>query len=733
MPNRVTDPLREKPNGEKVEDDINDSSEAPPPQLSEGELAEHIGDTDTARVIGELLRGQRIAAVYIDARSGGVFFSGEAHITGDVVGQRQIKQPLEHSNGAYAEIVAGRVLDEDLDKVRSVYVKPPLYSQAYRVVSEKRVLILWGQAHWGKWTTALHLLLSLQVEQIFEIRPDVVLDDILSFEAGNRIGYLVDTLAPDSAQRLSPTILNRLSERFKKKDSYLVITVGSRVPLSKTALSTNLVVWNDLPDCSQLLKTHLSWYLADQDKLAQAFELSESDEVQSLLSTYLLPREIDRLAALLADVVHGKLELNDALSRFEARALQQVEEWFENHKEIEERTFMISVAVLSGASYQSVSSANERLLSLIKPSPVEGEFPSDTSFIFGSRSQRVREACAHLSQGYEETEFGRSPVEIIELNNPSFQPAVLHYIWNEYDRLREPLVGWLRDLGIQANSDVRVRVAAAVGELSKYSFGYIKEKILLPWANHHDKRARASAAFALGIPAWEGEFAPQVLGLLHHWSTLRNNWRLNWTAAAAYGGLVGLRFPDIALRDLHSIAKVKDLRLFAVLNRSIANLIYAGRVEPDYYFKVLDALIDWTNPPIDKIVALTGLLIFLDLMSEIEIEAIPDAERWPALLWLSYEEATYRERVITLWRRALNTKSARKPALETLKRLVQMADDDARLYSPLEQILRELVQRGSERERGRLQYYLNRWAVNPKEPSASASRLLEALNEALQK
>ena len=731
MINETVGNAHEEPSREqetRIDMSADDSDESPPPQLSEDELIKHIGDTDTARVIAELLRGQRIAAVYIDARSGGVFFSGEAHITGDVVGQRQVKQPLKPPMGAYAEILAGRVLDEDLEKIRNVYVKPSLYGQAYRILSEKKVLLLWGQAHWGKWTTAIHLLSSLQVEQIFEIRPDVVLDDVLSFEIEDRKGYLVDTLAPDSAQKLSPTILNRLSMRFGEKGSYLVVTVDSRVSLSKTALGANGVVWNDLPDSLQLLKTHLGWYLTDQGKLAQAIELSKSDEVQSLLSTYLLPREMDTLAALLADVVHSKLELDDALSRFESRALQQVEEWFENHEKLEERTFMISIAILSGASYQSVSSADERLQSLIKPAAAESETPPDISSIFGSRSRRVRETWAHLSQGYEETEFGRSPVEVIELDNPSFQPAVLHYVWNEYDRLREPLVDWLRYLGIHANYDVRVRVAAAVGELSKYSFGYIKEKILLPWANHQDKRARASAAFALGIPVWEGEFAPQVLGLLHHWSTLRNNWRLNWTAAAAYGGLVGLRFPDIALRDLCNIVQVKDLRLFAVLHRSVANLIYAGRVEPDYYFKVLDALVDWTTPPVDNIVALTGLLIFLDLMSEIKTEAIPDAERWPALLWLSQEEATYRERVTTLWRRALNTKSARKPALETLKRFVQMADDDARLYAPLEQILRELVRQGVERERERLQFYLNRWATTSQEPSVSADLLLKALD-----
>ncbi len=215
---------------------------------------------------------------------------------------------------------------------------------------------------------------------------------------------------------------------------------------------------------------------------------------------------------------------------------------------------------------------------------------------------------------------------------------------------------------------------------------------------------------------------------MHHWSTLRNNWRLNWTAAAAYGGLVGLRFPIMALRDLQNIAQAKDLRLFAVLNRSVLNLIHAGQVEPDYYFKVLDALIAWTSPPIDRIVALTGLLIFLNLVLEAKIEAVPDADKWPTLLWLSQENATHQEKIISLWRRALNTKLARKPALETLRQLLQVVDKDVRLYPPIERIVRELVIQGVEREQDRLRYYLNLWATESKERVSSAERLLTNLN-----
>ena len=283
--------------------------------VSEEELVKETKDKDVARIVAELLRGQQIASVYIDARSGGVFFGGKARITGDIVGGDQAKWVPAAATDALAEAPAGRVLSENLAKVGGVYVRPSIYSHAQRILSERHVLILWGQAHWGKWTTALHLLSTLHADEIFEINPDVNLDGILSSEFELQRGYVIDTLAPEGVEKLNTFVLNRMSNRLRKRHSHLVITVDSRVPLSKETLSGYLVVWSDVPDRAQLLEKHLACYLTDKDMLARARELSQADAVQQLLSTHLLPGEIDHLAELLAGVARGELKLEEALAR----------------------------------------------------------------------------------------------------------------------------------------------------------------------------------------------------------------------------------------------------------------------------------------------------------------------------------------------------------------------------------------------------------------------------------
>lgn len=722
-------------------------SKEPSHRVSEEDLVKEIKNHDAARLLSELLRGQNIASVYIDARSGGNFFSGETNLTGDVMSGHRIHKtkftgptsgPIHtgsgdihyfaatQSDGRYVEL--GRVLDDMRIKIQAVYVGSSRYDHARKILAEKHVVILWGQARWGKWTSAVNLLSDLSAKEIIELKPDITLKELDSIELGatsNR-GYVIDTFVPDSAEKLKVHTLKALSHKLREQQSYLVITIDSRVNLLKEELSGYLTIWNEVPNRTFMLEKHLAYYLSDREGLAKVDELIQAEAVQQLLREPLLPGEVERLAELLSKVARNELNFDDALARFEARAQQQVEAWFEGHSDLEQRTFMLTLAVFNGINYDAVIAADQRLQTLTGRASTNKENAAASAFS-NTRSRRIKDACAHIEKGYVETEFGRSPVDLVVLDNPTFQPAILRYAWQEYDGLHEPLLTWLNSLGLESSFDVRTRVAAAVGALSKFSFAHVRATILLPWANHEDSRVRAAAAFALGIPIWESELASQVVGLLHHWSTLPDNWRLNWTAAAAYGGLVGLRFPDAALRDLHTIALAGDLRLFGVMSRSVINLFQSGRLVPDYYFKILDALNVWAEDSKAKLIVLTSLHIFLQLAIEDRIATVEEGTTMPTLLWLAKEDEACRDKVINVWREALNNRATQAAALETLHQWVFDADKNLRIYSAVENLFRIMMAQGTDREEERLFAYLNRWANNPRQKSSSADKILSSL------
>jgi hypothetical protein len=716
---------------EHVKPSVEDNNEAGETPLSIEDLIKEVKDADVVSTLAELLRGHRIASVFIDARSG-IQFEGEGsiHIQGDVVGGDQTGLDYEITDSKPRHksftIPTTRVLSKDLEKNRSVFVKPPSYERAYKVLEEGRLLIIWGKARIGKWYLSLHLLSEFHDDQIFEIDPTIKMDELKINELRPNLGYIIRNISPDNAGQINAFFLTHLRDRLRELHSHLIITVDSHVILPKETCGHCLVNIQELPELTQLLEKYLLLYLTDSDTISQALELCQNEAIRQYLGANPLPGEVERLAELLAKVTRGDLDINDALARLEVRALQYVESWFENHIELEERTFMISLAVFNGASYQVVIEADDHLLSLIKPSITKKESIA-TDSVFNTRSQRINELNARLVEGYEQTEFGMSTIEFIEFNNPSLQSATLHYIWNEYDRLRKPLLDWLLDLGNHPNFDIRSRAAAAIGKLSIYNFGDIRSKVIIPWANHKDRKTREAAALALGIPVWEGELAPQVLGLLHHWSSLRNNVRLNWTACAAYGGLVGLRFPDIALNDLYTVANHEGFTLFNALNRSIISLFHAGRIVSDYYYKTLEALRDWTEDRREENVALMGCLIFLQLASKSKVEADPYGDTWPTLLWLAAETKFFQDTIVSLWRRSLNTKRTRKYALETLNNWLQIVDGDNRLLPAIKELISEMAIRGSDRERERLHFYLNRWASLQEDGAESARTILDTL------
>ena len=676
---------------------------------------------------------QKIIQNYIfnDRRSGGIYLeNGINNITGDLIGRNQTKSTTLH----YHKQVTAKILSKDIEKVRSIYLETSSYIQAKSILNENHILVLHGDPHLDKHTTAIYLLSLLNPQEIFVI--DRALADLSSFHCETKQVYLLDRLPVDAASKLSIYLLNGFSEQLKEQQSHLVITIDSSVQILQESLGRYGLHWNELPNPDRLLEKHLEWHFQDRDRemLVRAYGLAQSDSVREILDNKQLSGDIDNLASLLTNVVTENLNLDEELSRyFRFRVERQVKSWFEEEQDIAQRIFMIALAILSGSNYQAIVDTSEHLHFLIKQGSQEEEL-SDSEVLFSTtRSQRLKGVFAHLVQGYENTsELGRTPVELIEFDNPKFQHAVLSHVWHEYDRLREPLFECLRRLGSNPNFEVRIRTAMAVGEISKYAFRDIVDKILRPWATSDDSRLQQLVALALSVPVFESNLAPQVVRLLHEWSDLENSLNLLATATTAYGGYVGLRFPEIALPKLFAIAESGEVSLFSAVVESVISLFETGKLVSDQYFNVLNALQEWTEQPKRSLVNQLGLLIFWELMDRTIILKNYDNDSVPTLLWLAKESPVYEDIIICLLRRTLNHKQTRTHVLDKIHDWLKLADYNPRLYKVLGRIIYTLINQGNSRERERILYKLKQWAsfAQSKE-SNTASKILSVINKSL--
>jgi hypothetical protein len=685
---------------------------------TEEELENLIGGTqnDNIRELHQYLKAA--TTVYIDNRCIGNYLEGNARNYGSMAGKDIIGSVTD-------EEVAGQVLVENVDKIRSVYVRTANYDRAQQILKDKHLLILWGDRNFGKQTTGIHLLSSLSNNEILEVNPAI--EELSLFECETQQAYIIDTLASNSAEKLSFYVMNVLSKKLVNQNSYLVITIDSRTSIDRYELHSYLTHYDDFPPSNLLLEKHLVWYTKKQVVLADdKYSLAQKDVLQKILTSKLLPGQLDRLAVLLAKVAGAELTFEEALARFSLLADDHIERWFGNNPSLAQVTLMISLAVLNKSKYQTVLNASKSLQFIIQSL---SEDASNSESVFSTRlSQQLKEVSAHLVQGYKITKLRRDPVELIEFDNPSLQPAVLSYVWQEYHTVRQPLLKWLYELGLDKDLDVQVKVAAAVGELSKYDFGFICEQILLPWANCKKRHLQKLAALSLGIPIFESELAPQVLTLLHQWSTLKNNIYLRWTAATAYGGYVGLRFPSTALRDLLAIAKggsstiaqPGDLQFLPAVTSSVVNIFEAGRV-----LSVLKALKAWSNCSQTKLSHQLGLFIFWMLMRS--NKAIANSST-PALLELAKQDRVYENLVICLLQRSLDIKylsiirefRLRDRVEQEIYNWLKQVDEDPKheLYSTIGQIIFALAVQGTKQEQGRILARLEGWKSNQKSNAA---------------
>lgn len=640
------------------------------------------------------------------------------HIHGNVVGGDYVAGGVDAPEAP--RVRTNRILRLEITKMWHVYTDPPQHEAAMAKLSDHNVVVLVGPPHSGKWTGALRLLAEKHDTAMFQmLQCDT--SALEEFEFDREAGYVIDTIDPAQAERLDRNVMDDLETRLRAVDSHLVVTVDSRWA-RLAGIGRYRVDWSGIGDRGLMFRRHLDWY-ADADVAPTLVEALTTDEtVNASVATCGRPSDVDHLANLLVRV---DLESVDLQRFLEGLSAADAEEWFGEHVDPTDRVYMIVFAVLSGVSYRVAADLAAELAERVHPADPDSEQVGRSAFT-RRRSEVLAATQSRVVSGHENSEFGRTRIEQLVLDESVDRAGVLRFVWQEFDGVRGPLLEWLHDLGGHPAAAVRRRAAAAVGELSKYEFGELYRSVVRPWAVADSRVTRDAAALALGIPAWDGELAPQVVGVLHHWATLRTSPRLQSTAAAAFGGLVGLRFPDVAARELRTIVDGSAPFVFHAVVRALTTLFEAGTPDDDYRGIVLDTLVEWSDDS-SASEAFAALMAFVAIASGSRVQPQAPAASWPTLLWLLESGHETTDQIVELWRRSLNDKLLRPEALQSLRRWVTLADDKPDARASVQALIVRLGGNGSERELSRLRAHLRRWADSEEKGSVTAAECLTAI------
>jgi hypothetical protein len=676
---------------------------------------------ETAKELLSELRAEVVNVYVSDNRRMGGLYAGGNISARDIAGHNQRSKPGVEGKDDRRTVSVVIIAREELARLKRVTVDVGLHKRAKSILDRERFVVLHGPPGVGKGTAALSLL-GFDAE-VHSIDPSITVRELSDFKhcfpVAAQKRYVVESLYPATAERINRFVVRAITRALSDEQTFLVLTVDDRVPIS-TDISAYVVPWRERPEPYRALRSHLAYYLT-QDDVATVEERFDLEHLEAGLSDRAI-HAVDDVARAVAKAFSEGHPLESVMVETGFGIDERVEAWFREKRTLDEVAFLVAAAVLGGCSYTTVSRHASRLEEFIAQRG-RIDLSKKALRVTRPRSERLKNSMAIIEPGFVNTEFGRSPSETVRLENRWLVQAVLERVWRQYDLVADALLDWLFESGADRDPGVRIRAASAVGWLSQFDFATVRSRLLVPWALGTTMQARA-VADALGTAVWFDTAAPLVLALLNHWGSMRENYDLWWTAAAAYGGDVGVRYTSVAMDQLRGIVGRGDHHAPTIISFSASDLVQSGgRFLPDVATQVFGHLAQWLDD--DPVLAFTAEMTYTELLRRASDPEIPGSEEYCRRL-VATESL---DSSGSLMRHTLGEKSFRADALASIEKLVRFVDLDTDMRDPLEALLlRSATDSETTIDAQRLVHYLDRWAT-AKDPSAAAAAILRRLQE----
>ncbi|WP_328475434.1 hypothetical protein OHA21_19175 [Actinoplanes sp. NBC_00393] len=601
---------------------------------------------DDAAAGGERSRALDDALSMYGSRTSGVSVVGATVQIGTVIGGDSLAV-IDDVDRPILKVITERTVTE----LHRVYVEPAGFAALGEPVSRNGFVLLGTRPRWGNTATATRLLDGAKT--IYELRFAGALADLPVDKLPPGSGFVLEASEPGVLVALNPQNLADLEERLQAAGSRLVVVTDAQHAAEHGARP----VWRALgepPDAYELTLRHLDDRLTSREQGVELLDQAGiADELRAMTAGTFDVHRLVELAADLAETTRGRVTLADAVERFQARAAQAVEQWFDSDELAapDRRALVLALAVLNGMSFDAVSRA-ARLLEqrwrAQEPAPAPG-----TTRRREPRRERMKAARARLTHEVRGTRFGAATLEIASFWDPRYPERLLRHYWHEHDYDRDLLLDWLREVADDVEIPVGIRAAGAVGFLATFAFDTVRRDVIVPWVGSGRGDQRELAVAALAMPARTAGTAARTMRLVADWAK-REAPAQRTAAVRALGDSVGAVLdpgPDALLAQL---AVGADGRLATAIGASIGELLAAA--EPERQLALLTLLHEWAGE-LRRGRQAAGVLAFLQASWSQWVRE-GDGPAWPLTLWLADRDTAMAALVAQLWGAALIARGA---------------------------------------------------------------------------
>lgn len=689
-------------------------------------------------------------------------FGGE-QVFGDKVGGDQVYGDKNYYLGATRRRAQPSQLSSALVKsIRVAFVGPEGWDEVNPRVRQRTITILTGRRGWGKPGAAIRSMLGTPGRQLFQLDQGLDFADLADqIDQGLRarspeascVGFLFEE--PRQRPGLTCSALQEVEETLAQAGAQLILTIGEDLSSLERDLNPFVIDLPGPPDF-KLIVAHRLAHEIEQDNADKLLaEPANREFITKMLaedaSCSRAAALADELAAEYRNFADGaEFKLQRVRQRVRGHGASVTERWFARLPDTRARALAISLAVLSGLSYECVSLGSLKLLAkldLTTPSQLvmssgddiapEGIRPFRTT-----RRQRLEQLGARSKLAEIPGQFGTSRSEIMEYENHDFAVEVLQHAWSGFD-VQEILLRWLKELAEDSSEQVRIQAGLAIGQLAFWSFEYLCGSVLLDWAKSDLKKRREAVAYALSRIVSPGPALHRNAWLLAARWHGDNNPNCQATVARVYGLALGRVQPLAAIDALTRLLAVDDIKVTIAAGDGIADLLAAdlgsassgsdvssGELVTTALTALIEAMADRKRA---KMAQLASLMVTGQLVTNAPGQDGTDVE-WPALLWLTVESAQAREPVVAIWRQLINVEFYHPRAEAVMRSWAWYAEDDQEIRTSFLRLARAIA-RGQPRCRAILNRYAEVWASShdPRplpNVSADLQTLLAAESEA---
>jgi hypothetical protein len=468
----------------------------------------------------------------------------------------------------------GKLTPDDIATALEHYVKPARFREALNALRKDRVVVLVGPAGIGKAASAVALLRQVTDGPLAVLSPAITIGELAERDFKSGMGYVVNDWQHDrSTRQVTDFTWRTLRDQVGEAPAHLVITTAS-TRMRGTGESVCHIDW-ELPAVPDLLSSYLGGTPA---------ESLIADIVGALPSG----TGIGSVVGLARRLLDGEDPVK-ALEELGSDAAMPVREWFAEEHSLTEVLEVIALAFATGRSERTF----EVMLANLEKTAEDAGYALDADSV-GRKRKKTTPRLLRPVRGLRNREGGlivRETVvvegaarSVVKFRADGYRYQVLAEGWHNYDGMFWGVVRrWLDAVVVDSvsdgNSDAQMTVAAGLATLARVDMSEVEESYLYRWAGGSlGWPGQLVATYVLWWMCFDDVLAPVALRIATRWATAGDS-ACRWTAATAFSGELGARYPTEATNRLwHLIVQAKDATdtIFA-LAQFFATLVAGGQ------------------------------------------------------------------------------------------------------------------------------------------------------------